>query len=99
MCADRNDIKPSCAHSPVQFEDEHGVGQLGLVICPPRAVGVLALQVAEVDAVGLLVPVAADGYHAAAGAPRECRQEPAGQGEMAEMVGAKLAFVALRGGL
>ncbi len=39
------------------------------------------------------------GYHAAAGAPRECRQEPAGQGEMAEMVGAKLAFVALRGGL
>jgi hypothetical protein len=99
MGAGRDDVQPGGAQPPVELEDEHGVGQLGLVVGAPGPVAVLALQVVEVDACGRLVPVAADGDHPAAGPAGQGGQEPAGQGEMAEMIGAELPLVTLGGGL
>jgi hypothetical protein len=75
------------------------LASLDLVVGPPGAVAALTLKVVEVDAVDTLVPVAADGDHPAARPPRQGGQEPAGQREMAEMVGAELPLVALSGGL
>ena len=99
MGAGRDDVQTGGAQPPVELEDEHGVGQLGLVVGAPGPVAVLGLQVVEVDAFGRLVPVAADGDHPAAGPPGQGGQEPAGQREMAEVVGAELPLVALGGGL
>ena len=99
MGAHRHDTQACGAHPAVQLEDEHGIGQLGLVVCPPRAVAAHALKIVKVDAIGLLVPVAADGDHAAARSLQQRWQEPPGQGEVAQVVGAELPLEALRGGL
>ena len=80
--------------APIELEGEHQVGEFRLAVGKPVVVGALALEVVELDGAH---PVPGTRYR---DDPRRRRgqelpQQQPGQGEMAEVVRAELAFEAV----
>src|SRR4029453_4603781 len=84
------------AQAAVQLQGEQRVGQLGLVVGLPRAVAALALQVIQSDGAHAVVE-AADRHHPAERAGQQGRQQPSGEREVSQVVGAQLQLEALGG--
>ena len=83
----------------LQLVGEHQVGQLGLAVGGDAVVVAVQLQVVEVDAAAThAVTRAADGHHARARRGQHPIEQQAGEGEVAEVVGAELQFEAVLGG-
>ena len=81
---------------PVQLQAEQGVGQLGVVVGLPAAIAALVVEIAEVEPAQPMHD-AGDGDHSAARPMEQGGQQPTGEGEVAEVVGAELELNALGG--
>ena len=81
---------------PSQFVAEHDVGKLGLAVRPCSGVGLLALEVAEVDAPGGM-RVGGDRNHPGRRALQEPVQQQVGEQKRREMVEGEGAFESVYG--
>ncbi len=82
--------------APVEFVAEDGVGELGLVVAVHGGVGAFAGGVVEGDS-GPAVVEGGDGDHPRVPPLGEAVEQQRGEGEVAEVVGGELQFVAVGG--